>query len=340
MDAEQSAGGTRGRALLTGASGYIGSRLAPQLLAAGWSLTVLGRHPEQIQQRAWAEGNASVRIVQGDATDASDLRNAFEDVDVAYYLLHSMDGDGDFRERDREMAHTFAEAAAEAGAQRIVYLSGLHPQDVELSEHLGSRAEVGQIFLDGPVPAAVLQAAIIIGSGSASFEMLRHLTHRLPAMITPKWLNSRVQPVAIRDVLGALVAVAELPPEVNRTFDVGGPDALSYRDLIQRFAEVSGLRRRVTVDVPLLSVGVASHWIGLVTPVPTGVAKPLMGSLVHDVVCAEDDVWQLPGMSTALTLDQAITAALAGPARDPGPLPEPGAADPAWLSSADPKWAG
>ncbi|HWC24686.1 MAG TPA: NAD(P)H-binding protein [Flexivirga sp.] len=329
-----------GRVLLTGASGYIGSRLAPQLLAAGWRLTVLARRPDAIRERPWARDEESVRVVAGDATDPEDLERAFDGVDVAYYLLHSMDGKGDFRRRDRQMADGFAHAAADSGARRIVYLSGLHPEGESLSPHLASRVEVGDIFLGGEVPATVLQAAIIIGSGSASFEMLRHLTHRLPAMIAPRWLNSRIEPIAVRDVLNLLVAAADLPADSNRTFDIGSGEVLTYRALIDRFAESAQLRRRLVVTVPVLTPSLASQWLGLVTPVPLGVAKPLVGSLVHDVVCAERDIWQLAGVADPLPLDRAMAAALGGPSRRSGELPEPGDVDPAWLTSADPEWAG
>ena len=188
-----------------------------------------------------------MEVVEGDATSAETLGEALDGVDVAYYLLHSMDGRPGFVERDRDLATTFGRVAHERGVGRIVYMSGLHPHDVELSEHLASRVEVGELLMGSGAPTAVLQAAVIIGSGSASFEMLRHLTHRLPAMLTPKWLDNRIQPIGVRDVLHYLVAAADLPPEVNRTFDVGGPDVLTYREMIVRFARIQGLRRRLIV---------------------------------------------------------------------------------------------
>lgn len=329
-----------GRVLVTGASGYIGSRLAPQLLAAGRQLTVLARHPEAIRERHWARDETAVRVVAGDATEPADLKRAFEGADVAYYLLHSMDGKGDFRRRDRQMADGFVHAAEEAGTRRIVYLSGLHPKEEALSPHLDSRVEVGDIFLAGEVPATVLQAAMIIGSGSASFEMLRHITHRLPMMVAPRWLNNRIEPIAVGDVLNLLVAAADLPADSNRTFDIGAGEVVTYRALIDRFAASRGLRRRRVLTVPVLTPWLASQWIGLVTPVPTGVAKPLVGSLVHEVVCGERDIWELAGVAAPMPLDQALTTALAGPPRRSGQLSEPDAVDPAWLTNADPEWAG
>src|SRR5690606_29806697 len=163
------------------------------------------------------------------------------------------------------------------------------------SEHLASRVEVGQILLDSGVPTAVLQAATIIGQGSASFEMLRYLTTRLPLMIAPRWLHNRIQPVGVDDVLHWLVAAATLPPDVSRTFDIGGPDVLTYDEMMQVFAEETGQRRRLIITVPVMTPWLASHWVGLVTPVDAGVAKPLVGSLVHEVVCREEDLLELVG---------------------------------------------
>lgn len=323
-------------ALVTGASGYIGSRLVPALLERDWGVRVLTRSADKVAQRAWAE---DVEVVEGNASSREDLERALADVEVAYYLLHSMDGDGDFVERDRALARTFGAAASAAGVRRLVYLSGLHPQDAHLSKHLASRVEVGELLMDSGVPTAVLQAAVIVGSGSASFEMLRHLTHRLPVMVAPKWLDNRIQPIAIRDVLRYLVAAADLPSETNRTFDIGGPDILTYREMIERFARISGLRDRWVVTVPVLTPWLASHWVGLVTPVPSGIAKPLVGSLVHEVVCKEDDIVDAAPEVDArlLDFDEAVLAALSGV---PEARPEPGTSDPAHLNAADPSWAG
>jgi tryptophan-rich sensory protein len=183
-----------------------------------------------------------------------------------------------------------AETAAAAGVARIVYLGGLHPDDEVLSPHLASRVEVGRIFLDAKVPAAVLQAAVVLGDGSASFDMLRYLTTRLPAMVAPKWLDNKIQPIAVDDVVTLLVGAGSLPPEVNRTFDIGGPEVLTYREMIARFSDATDRRRPVVVTVPVLTPRLASHWVGLVTPISAGLAKPLVGSLVHEVVAKEDDI--------------------------------------------------
>ena len=300
--------------LVTGVTGYLGSRLVPRLLDEGHRIRVLTRDESKLAGQAWSD---RVEVVEGDAASYDVLARALDGIDVGYYLLHSMDGRPGFEERDRQLASTFARAAEDGGVGRIVYMSGLHPAVDRLSPHLASRVEVGETFLASGVPAAVLQAAVIIGSGSASFEMLRHLTRRLPVMLAPKWLDNRIQPIAVRDVLHYLVAALELPAHSNRTFDVGGPDVLTYREMIQRFAQVTGLRRRLVVTVPVLTPGLASLWVGLVTPVPAGLARPLVASLVHEVVCREHDLDDLVGAPPggALGYDAAVADAVAG--RDP-----------------------
>ncbi|MFI9002070.1 SDR family oxidoreductase [Streptomyces sp. NPDC053541] len=278
------------RCLVTGASGYIGGRLVPELLGAGHRVRCLARHPDKLRDFPWAD---RVETVRGDVTDAASLREAFAGVDVAYYLVHSMSSTADFEATDRLAARTFAAEARAAGVRRVVYLGGLVPRGVPeraLSPHLRSRTEVGRILLDSGVPTTVLRAAVVIGSGSASFEMLRYLTERLPVMVTPSWVDSRVQPIAVRDVLRYLVGSAGMPPDVNRTFDIGGPDVLTYREMMERYAEVAGLRRRLIVPVPVLTPRLSSQWIGLVTPVPASLAKPLTESLRHEVVCTEHDI--------------------------------------------------
>ncbi|MEU1271098.1 SDR family oxidoreductase [Streptomyces sp. NPDC005799] len=276
--------------LVTGATGYIGGRLVPELLAAGHRVRCLARSPGKLRDHPWA---GRVEAVRGDVTDADSIATAVRGVDVAYYLVHALGTGEDFEETDRRAARLFGEAARAAGVRRIVYLGGLTPSGVaeqELSPHLRSRAEVGRILLDSGVPTTVLRAAVVIGSGSASFEMLRYLTERLPVMITPSWVRTRIQPVAVRDVLRHLVASARMPDDVNRAFDIGGPDVLTYREMMLRYAAVAGLPRRVIVPLPVLTPGLSSHWVGLVTPVPAGIARPLTESLRHEVVCHERDI--------------------------------------------------
>lgn len=273
------------RSLVTGASGYVGGRLVPRLLERGHEVRCLARTPAKLRDVPWA---SQVEVVEGDVGDRDSLAHAMKDVDVLYYLVHSLPQNG-FADLDRTGAENAAAAARAAEVSRIVYLGGLHPDEQGLSDHLGSRAEVGEIFLRSGVPAAVLQAAVIIGSGSASFEILRHLTERLPVMITPAWVRNRVQPIAIRDVLHYLTAAAELSCEVNRTFDIGGPDVLTYQEMMQRYAAVARLPRRRMLPVAVLTPRLSSHWVNVVTPVPRSIARPLVDSLVHEAICRDNE---------------------------------------------------
>ncbi|CAM3248165.1 NAD(P)H-binding protein [Nocardioides dubius] len=301
-------------ALVTGASGYVGGELVPRLLDAGWKVRVITRNAASLRDRPWG---SAVEIVEGDADDPQILEQALRGAEVAYYLIHSMAGGSDFASRDRELAHSFAAVADAEGVRRIVYLGGLHPDGEELSPHLASRVEVGEIFLRTPVPAAVLQAAVVLGAGSISFQMLRYLSDRLPVMLAPRWLRNRIQPIGIEDLLHYLLRAADLPDEVNRSFDVGGPEVLTYADMIQRFAAVTGLRSRWVITVPVLTPGLASRWIGLVTPLDTKVARPLVDSLVHEVVCRDDADQVLGAPPEPTGYDDAVRAAMArvGPDR-------------------------
>lgn len=275
------------RSLVTGATGYVGGRLVPQLVEAGHHVRVMVRDARKAEAHVWS---ADVDIAVADATDPHQVAAALEGIDVAYFLLHSIGTGPDFTVTERSIAQTFAAEARRAGVRRIIYLGGMSPEGEELSEHLRSREEVGEILLGSGVPTAALQAGVIIGSGSASFEMLRYLTERLPVMVTPTWVHTRIQPIAIRDVLRYLVACAALPAEVNRRFDIGGPDVLTYADMMQRYAAVAGLPRRRLIPVPVLSPSLSSHWVGLVTPVPASLARPLVESLRNTVVAAETDI--------------------------------------------------
>ncbi|MGW5558351.1 SDR family oxidoreductase [Micromonospora sp. NPDC003944] len=299
------------RCLVTGATGYIGGRLTPLLLADGHTVRCLARKAVRLRDVPWA---SAAEIVEGDLSRPETLADAFADVDVAYFMVHSL-GRSDFEAADRAAATNFAAAARAAGVRRIVYLGGPEPaSDAEVpSPHLRSRAEVGRILLASEVPTAVLRAAVIIGSGSASFEMLRYLTERLPAMITPRWVRNRIQPIAVRDVLHYLAGCAHLPAEVNRGFDVGGPDVLTFLEMMQRYARVAGLRRRIIVPVRPLTPSLSSHWVGLITPVPNKIARPLVESLIHEAVAHEHDIARyVPDPPGGLTgFDEAVALALA-----------------------------
>jgi uncharacterized protein YbjT (DUF2867 family) len=281
------------RCLVTGATGYIGGHLIPVLLERGHTVRALARNPDKLNDAPWRE---RVEVARGDLGDPDSLTAAFGDVDVVYYLVHSMGTSSDFVSEEAKAARNVVTAAQQAGVKRIVYLSGLHPDgDVaDLSPHLRSRTAVGDILIESGIEsgieAVVLQAGIVVGSGSAAFEMIRHLTDRLPVMTTPKWVSNKIQPIAIDDVLHYLVEAATAPIPESRTWDVGGPDVLEYGEAMQVYADVAGLSKRIIIVLPLLTPSLASWWVGLVTPIPSGLARPLVESLHCDAVVSEHDV--------------------------------------------------
>src|SRR4051794_17075551 len=327
-------------ALVTGATGYSGGRLVPELLRAGFTVRCLARRPAKLRDQPWF---ADVEVFEGDAGDPEAVERAARGADVAYYLVHSLASGPRFERRDRDMARAFARGVRAAGARRVVYLGGLYPDVDDLSPHLDSRKEVGEILLDSGVPTAVLRAAVILGSGSASFEMLRYLTERLPVMITPRWVDNRIQPIAVRDVLRYLVHAADLPDDVSRGFDIGGPHVLTYREMMSRYAAVAGLARRTILPINVLTPRLSSHWGGFVPPVPNSIARPLVESLIHEVVCKEHDIAQyVPDPPEGLIgFDGAVELALAkvqayevvttwSSANAPGAPSDPLPTDPDW----------
>jgi uncharacterized protein YbjT (DUF2867 family) len=274
------------RCVIFGATGYLGTRLVPELLSAGHEVRVMARTPAKLDDVPW---RGDVDVVEGDVTDADKVRLALDGQQVLYYLVHSM-LTADFVNVDARGASIVADAAEQAGLSRIVYVGGIIPTEQELSAHLASRAEVGELLAKSGVPTVELRAAVIVGAGSASFEMLRYLTERLPVMVTPRWLRTRVQPIAVRDVLYYLTKAAELPADVSRAFDIGGPEIFTYTEMSARYAAISGLRRRVAIPVPVLTPRLSSHWVNLITPLPRSLASSLMDSLENDVVCTEHDI--------------------------------------------------
>jgi uncharacterized protein YbjT (DUF2867 family) len=272
---------------------------------------VLARTPDKLRDVPW---RPDVEVIAGDATNAEDLAAAMAGADVAYYLLHSIQEGPDLEDSERRMAQSFADAARASALRRIVYLGGLAPPipDSEMSPHMRSRVEVGQVLASSGVPTVEFRAAVIIGSGSASFEMLRYLTERLPAMITPRWVRQRTQPIAVRDVLRYLVGAADMPNDVSRIFEIGGPEVLTYQEMMQRYAAVAGLRPRIILPINLLTPGLSSHWVNVVTPVPRAIARPLVQSLRHPSVCHEHDVarWIPDPPSGLVSFDEAVLLAL------------------------------
>lgn len=276
------------RIFLTGATGYIGGRLAPKLLESGYHITCLTRSASKLRDRPWAS-HPNVRIVEGGVKDEAELHQMLKDCEVAYYLVHSMEASvGDYQSRDFELAQSFGRSCAEAGIKRIIYLGGLGETGEGLSKHLTSRREVENALESSGIPVTVLRAAMIIGSGSASFEILRYLVERLPIMITPKWVKTESQPIAIADVLFYLEAVLETDETVGETIDIGGVDILNYEELMQEMAMALKLRPRIVIPVPILTPRLSSLWIHLVTPLHASIARPLAEGLKNRVVCRND----------------------------------------------------
>ena len=294
------------RILVTGATGYIGGRLVPALLATGHEVRCLARDPARIAGRF-----PGAEVARGDLFDAASLGEALHDCDVAYYLVHSMSDDRrDFSQRDREAAQIFAKAAAATKVRRIVFLGGLGSDGGDkLSKHLRSRHEVGDELRASGVPVTEFRAAIIVGSGSVSFEMLRDLTERLPLMIAPKWVQTRCQPIGIGDVLAYLVAALETPESVGRTIEIGGADVLPYKELMMHYARIRGLSRRI-ISVPFLTPGLSSRWIHFVTPIPAAIARPLVEGLFNEVIVHDQRARTIFPQIVPIGFDDAVRRAL------------------------------
>lgn len=298
-----------GTVAVTGATGYVGGRLVPFLLERGRRVKVLGRSEAKLRCRPWGRHHL-LEVAKADVLDGPSLTAALKGCRAAYYLVHSMrPGEKDFARADRTAAQNMASSAAEAGLERIIYLGGLGEDSPTLSKHLRSRAEVAKILKAGPVPVTYLRAAVILGAGSASFEVMRYLVERLPVMVTPRWVRTPCQPIAIRNVIHYLAGCLDGEDTRGETFDIGGPDILTYQDLMRIYAEEAGLPRRLIIPVPALSPRLSSYWLHLMTPVPPALAMPLVEGLKSPVVCSENRIRAvIPQM--LLTCREAIRIAL------------------------------
>ena len=321
--------------LVTGSTGYIGGRLVPRLVRAGYRVRCFSRSRRKMQSRPWAHDD-HIELIEGDALEIEDLKRAMQGCTSAYFLIHSMIAAGKaYAEVDRQLATSFAQAAEADGVKQIVYLGGLGETGEDLSKHLASRREVEDALASTSVPVTTLRAAMIIGSGSASFETLRYLVERLPIMITPRWVSTPCQPVGVRDVLRSLVAVLDQPDAIGKTFDIGSPDILSYRQIMQIMSRCLKLRKRLIIPVPVLTPKLSSLWIHLITPIDRRIAQPLAEGLRNKVVCRDEAIHDIV-REPFLGVEEAIQLALE--------RTEHHAVETSWSDAGvmpgDPDWAG
>ena len=291
------------KALVFGASGYIGTNLTPRLVEAGWQVRAAARHRAVLEARDWD----GVDLVEADALDPETLPTALQDIEIAFYLVHSMAAGKDFATLDAEAARNFAAAAAEAGVKRIVYLGGLIPADPR-SLHLKSRAETGDVLRHGSVPVTEIRAGMIVGPGSAAYEVIRDLVNYLPVMVTPRWVQSRSTPIALDNLLDYLIGVARLPETAGRIYDVGGPETLTYEELMRQYGEICG-KRFWLLSLPVLTPRLSSYWLKLVTAVPTNIARALIDGLEHDVIADDETIRELIPIEL-MTFRESVKAAL------------------------------
>lgn len=309
--------------LLTGPTGFIGGRLLHALDDAGYSVRCLVRISETLTIKG-APLKQKPGIVYADLLEPDTLSQAMEGMDVAYYLVHSMGGRSiretmAFAERDRRAATNFLRAAEQAGVKRIIYLGGLGETGDKLSKHLASRQEVARILQSGRVKTTALRAAVIIGAGGASFELVRYLAERLPVMMCPRWINTLSQPIAVQNVIAYLVGCLDRPETAGLTLDVGGPDIVSYADLMRIYTRVRGLRRFL-FTVPVLTPRLSAYWINFITPVPAGIVFPLVEGMKNEVICRENRIRELIPVKL-MGMEEAICTALVETEKGPGKLP-------------------
>jgi uncharacterized protein YbjT (DUF2867 family) len=328
--------------LVTGATGYVGARLIPKLLARGYRVRAAGRAIEKLRSYSWAK-NPSVECVSIDVLDLSSLKKACDGCWCAFYLVHSMNPNhSDFAEADRRAANHMVTAATDSNFERLIYLGGLGSEDPEFSKHLRSRAEVGKILKSSSVPLTEFHAGMIIGSGSASFEILRYLVDRLPVMVTPRWVTTLSQPIAIRNVLEYLAGCIDKQETIGQSFDLGGPETITYRRLMDVYAEEAKLPKRLVIPVPVLTPRLSSYWIHLVTPVPAFIAKPLAEGLRNPILCKENRIREIIPQelldcrqAIRLAIDQTQENRIESRWTDAGLIPPS-----EWTNIGDPHWAG
>jgi uncharacterized protein YbjT (DUF2867 family) len=327
---------------VAGGGGYVGGRLVPRLLEDGYRVRALARSTEKLRSRRWGN-HPHLEIVHGDVLDYPSLFKGLEGCRAAYYLVHSMNPSvDDFSHTDRVAAMNMTNAASATNLQQIIYLGGLGEQGSGLSHHLQSRSEVGQVLQLGSVPVTVLRAAMIIGSGSASFEILRYLVDRLPVILTPRWVDTPCQPIGIRNVLHYLIGCLECPETIGETFDIGQPEIINYHKLMEIYAEEAGLRKRRIIPLPFLTPRLSSYWIHLLTPIPAALARPLTEGLKNPVICHDNRIAELLPQelfdcrkAIRLALEKIKEHYIESSWTDSGPI------HPAeWSGSGDPDWAG
>jgi uncharacterized protein YbjT (DUF2867 family) len=299
------------RVLIVGGTGFVGRRLIPELVKKHIKLRLLVRDLAKASPLIMRD--ADIEVVQGDLVEDYGIAEALRGIHTAYYLVHSMGGKTLFKNeeyagKDRTAARNFMAAADAEGLKRVIYLGGLGETRDNLSEHLRSRAEIAKIISSGKPAATVLRAAIIIGAGGASYEMLRYLVERLPIMITPKWVETRIQPIAIQDVLAYLVGCLLKPETAGQDFDIGGTEIFTYVEMMQKYAEARGLAKRFIVRVPVLTPMLSAYWVDLVTPVPSGIAHPLIEGLRNEVVCKDNRIDQYVPITKTPFKDAVLTA--------------------------------